>query len=108
MDALTTVPTTGSNAVANANLSQGQLVCIQGIGRTGQNPLYYYVVAVPASSVAKCKNNALCEQYGDRPIKRSKPAAGEACHAAAPGQYVGDCAKGWVSADALDVFSNGL
>ncbi|APP82118.1 hypothetical protein [Xanthomonas hortorum] len=108
VDALSTVPTTGSNAVANANLAQGQLVCVQGIGRAGQNPLYYYVVAIPASSVAKCKNNALCEKYGDRPIKRLKPAAGDACHAAAPGQYVGDCAQGWVSADALDVFSNGL
>ncbi len=108
VDALSTVPTTGSNAVANANLAQGQLVCIQGIGRAGQNPLYYYVVAIPASSVAKCKNNALCEKYGDRQIKRLKPTAGDACHAAAPGQYVGDCAQGWVSADALDVFSNGM
>ncbi|WP_205393502.1 hypothetical protein [Xanthomonas hydrangeae] len=100
--------TTGSNAAANANLAQGQLVCVQGIGRAGQNPLYYYVVAIPASSVAKCKNNALCEEYGDRPIKRLAPAAGDACHAAAPGQYVGDCAQGWVSANALDVFSNGI
>ncbi|OAX87764.1 hypothetical protein A7D16_14630 [Xanthomonas nasturtii] len=89
-------------------MTQGQLVCIRGIGRTGQNPLYYYAVAIPASSVAKCNNNTLCEKYGDRPIKRLRPSAGDACHAAAPGQYVGDCAQGWVAADALDVFSNGL
>ncbi|ETC89980.1 hypothetical protein XHC_0471 [Xanthomonas hortorum pv. carotae str. M081] len=108
VDALSAVPTTGSNASANANLAQGQLVCVQGIGRAGQNPLYYYVVAIPASSVAKCKDNALCEQYGDRPIKRLAPTAGDACHAAAPGQYVGDCVQGWVSANALDVFSNGI
>ncbi|MBB3812793.1 hypothetical protein FHY13_001099 [Xanthomonas arboricola] len=108
VDALSAVPTTGSNAVANANLAEGQLVCIQGIGRTGQNPLYYYVVAIPTTSVAKCKNNALCEKYGDRPIKRLKPSAGDACHATKSGQYAGDCAQGWVSADALDVFSNGL
>ncbi|MBB6572445.1 hypothetical protein [Xanthomonas arboricola] len=108
VDALSAVPTTGSNAVANVNLAQGQLVCVQGIGRTGQNPLYYYVVAIPTSSVAKCKNNALCEKYGGRAIKRLKPSAGDTCHVTAPGQYVGDCAQGWVSADALDVFSNGL
>lgn len=108
VDALNTVPTTGSSATANANLAQGQLVCVQAIGRAGQNPLYYYVVAIPADSVAKCKNNALCKTYGDRPIKRIKPASGDACHVAAPGQYVGSCAQGWVSADALDVFSNGL
>ncbi|MCC4585838.1 hypothetical protein LL962_01685 [Xanthomonas sp. NCPPB 1067] len=108
VDALSTVPTTGSSATANASLAQGQLVCVQAIGRAGQNPLYYYVVAIPADSVAKCKNNVLCKTYGDRPIKRMTPARGDACHAAAPGRYVGSCAQGWVSAEALDVFSDGL
>lgn len=72
VDALRAVPTTGSNAAANANLAQGQLVCIQGIGRAGQNPLYYYVVAIPqavsqnartmryASSMATGRSNAWC------------------------------------------------
>ncbi|APP76316.1 hypothetical protein [Xanthomonas vesicatoria] len=108
VDVLNVVPTTGSRATTNASLAQGQLVCIQAIGRAGQNPLYYYVAAIPADTIAKCKNNALCKTYGDRPIKQMKPASGESCHAAAPGQYVGNCAQGWVSADALDVFSNGL
>ncbi|MCC5069475.1 hypothetical protein [Xanthomonas campestris] len=108
VDALDAVPTTGSSVVARARLAQGQLVCIQAIGRAGQNPLYYYVIAIPADSVAGCKNNPACRTYGDRPIQRSKSATGESCHAAAPGQYVGDCAQGWVGADALDVFSNGI
>ncbi|MCC4617721.1 hypothetical protein LL972_17235 [Xanthomonas campestris pv. asclepiadis] len=108
VDVLDAVPTTGSNAIARARLAQGQLVCIQAIGRAGQNPLYYYVIAIPADSVAGCKNNPACGTYGDRPIQRSKSATGESCHAAAPGQYVGDCAQGWVGADALDVFSNGI
>ncbi|MEA9588522.1 hypothetical protein VC279_01765 [Xanthomonas sp. WHRI 10064A] len=108
VDVLNVVPTTGSSATATASLAQGQLVCVQAIGRAGQNPLYYYVAAIPVDSIAKCKNNALCKTYGDRPIKQMKPASGENCHAAAPGQYVGNCAQGWVSADALDVFSNGL
>ncbi|WP_426788548.1 hypothetical protein [Xanthomonas campestris] len=108
VDALDAVPTTGSSVVARARLAQGQLVCIQAIGRAGQNPLYYYVIAIPADSVAGCKNNPACRTYGDRPIQRSKSATGGSCHAAAPGQYVGDCAQGWVGADALDVFSNGI
>lgn len=106
--ALNAVPTTGSHATPRATLSQGQLVCVQGIARAGQNPMYYYVVAVPAESVAKCKGNALCKQYGDRPIKWTSPANGAACHAAAPGHYAGNCAQGWVSASALDVFSDGM
>lgn len=108
VDVLDAVPTTGSSVVARARLAQGQLVCIQAIGRAGQNPLYYYVIAIPADSVAGCKNNPACRTYGDRPIQRSKSATGGSCHAAAPGQYVGDCAQGWVGADALDVFSNGI
>ncbi|MFW3173818.1 hypothetical protein EX530_03800 [Xanthomonas phaseoli] len=108
VDLLNVVPTTGSSATATANLAQGQLVCVQAIGRAGQNPRYYYVTAIPADTIAKCKNNALCKTYGDRPIKQIKPERGEGCHAAAPGQSVGTCAQGWVSADALDVFSNGI
>ncbi|CCG35725.1 hypothetical protein ABVB18_05325 [Xanthomonas citri pv. mangiferaeindicae] len=108
VDLLNVVPSTGSSATATANLAQGQLVCVQAIGRAGQNPRYYYVAAIPASTIARCKNNALCKTYGDRQIKQIKRASGESCHPAAPGQYVGNCAQGWVSADALDVFSNGI
>ncbi|NIK08574.1 hypothetical protein FHY11_002084 [Xanthomonas arboricola] len=108
VDVLDAVPTTGSNAIARARLAQGQVVCIQAIGRAGQTPLYYYVIAIPADTVAQCKNNPACGTYGDRPIQRSSTAAGDSCHAAAPGQYVGECAQGWVGADALDVFSNGI
>ncbi|MCC4632161.1 hypothetical protein LL970_02680 [Xanthomonas dyei pv. eucalypti] len=103
-----TVPATGSTATATARLTQGQLVCVQGIARTGQNPRYYYVFAIPASSVAACNNATLCETYGDRPIKRLKPTGGAACRPAVQGRYVGDCAQDWVDADALDVFSNGI
>ncbi len=108
VDALNSVPTTGSDARPRARFAQGQFVCIQGIARAGQNPLYYYVIAVPTSSVAKCKGNALCSQYGDRPIQRTAPGTGDTCRATAPGMYAGDCAQGWVNASALDVFSNGM
>ncbi|KLD79291.1 hypothetical protein Y886_05415 [Xanthomonas hyacinthi DSM 19077] len=106
-DALDRVPTTGSNARPRARFAQGQFVCIQGIGRAGQQPLYYYVMAVPTGSVAKCNDNALCSN-GDRPIQRTVQGSGGACRVTAPGIYAGDCAQGWVSADTLDVFSNGM
>ncbi|MCF5962265.1 hypothetical protein L2196_05785, partial [Xanthomonas perforans] len=64
-DLLDAVPVTGSSATATANLAQGQLVCVQAIGRAGQNPRYYYVAAIPASTVARCENTALCRTYGD-------------------------------------------
>lgn len=108
VETLNAVPSTGSKASVTAKLSKGQLVCVQGIGRTGQNPLFYYVVAVPAATVGKCKGNTLCDTYGDRPITGLASTGGEACHAAAPGRYAGNCAQGWVSADVLDVFSNGM
>jgi len=108
VETLNAVPSTGSKVSVTAKLSKGQLVCVQGIGRAGQNPLFYYVVAVPAATVGKCKGNTLCDTYGDRPITGLANTGGEACHAAAPGHYAGNCAQGWVSADVLDVFSNGM
>lgn len=107
VETLDTVPTTGSKAMATARLSKEQLVCVQGIGRAGQNPMFYYVVAIPAATVGKCKGNVLCDTYGDRPIS-GLVSSGEACHVVALGQYAGNCARGWVSADVLDVFSNGM
>lgn len=103
-DALDRVPSTGSRAVATARFAQGQLVCVQAIGRAGQNPQYYFVTSVPASSVAACKaGSALCATYGDRPIQHLQRNRSQACLPAS-----GSCAQGWVSAKALDVFSNGL
>ncbi|MEG0185034.1 MAG: hypothetical protein RR704_16480 [Stenotrophomonas sp.] len=108
VETLDAVPGSGSKATVTATLSKGQLVCVQGIGRTGQNPLFYYVVAIPANTVGKCKDNALCDTYGDRPIDNRSAKGSDACHAAAPGRYAGNCAQGWVGADGLDVFSNGM
>jgi len=37
-----------------------------------------------------------------------KEMGSEACHVAGPGHYAGNCAQGWVSADVLDLFSDGM
>lgn len=108
VDALDVVPATGSHPATTATLAQGQLVCAQAIARAGQNPLYYYVVAVPAANVAHCKDSALCRTYGDRPIRHVRVPVGPACQIAGSGRVAASCAQGWVSADALDLFSNGM
>ena len=103
-EALDRVPSTGSKAVATARFAQGQLVCVQAIGRAGQNPQYYFVTSVPASSVAACKaGSPLCTTYGDRPIQHLQRDRSQPCLPASA-----QCAQGWVSAKALEVFSNGM
>lgn len=106
---LNTLPVTGSKAQVNAKLSQGQFVCVQATARTGQQPDYYYVIAIPVASVTACQGKPICSQYGDRPVNLlAQPKTGKACSPAANGQYHGDCAQGWVEPRKLDVFSNGL
>jgi hypothetical protein len=85
-----------------AILPKGQLVCIQAIARAGQQPEYFYVSTLHASAVAACKGNPLCEAYGDRPI--------ETLASATPCPVTGDaaCAAGWIDADAIEAFENGM
>jgi hypothetical protein len=106
---LNTLPVTGSKAQVNAKLSQGQFVCVQATARTGQQPAYYYVIAIPAATVSACQGKPICSQYGDRSISfAAQPKTGNACALATNGRYQGDCAQGWVDPQRLDVFSNGL
>lgn len=105
---LDTLPVTGSKVQDNATLARDQFVCVQATARSGQQPGYYYVVVIAPDDVAACRGKPICQQYGQRPVQlQAQPRTGAAC-AAASGQWQGDCARGWVSADALDVFSNGL
>lgn len=105
---LSEAPATGSKATTTAKLSEGQLVCVRAIARAGQNPSYYYVVAIPSSTVSQCKGNALCQRYGDRPIQLQAGTGKPICEVTAPGQYTDSCAQGWIASEALDVFSNGM
>lgn len=106
---LDTLPVTGSNAKPAAELASGQFLCVQAIARSGQNPAYYYVAAIPPSSIPACRDNAACARYGDRPVKREAPSAAKAaCTVDAQGVPQGDCARGWIEPGAIDAFSNGL
>ena len=83
----------------SAHLSKGQIVCINAIARAGQQPMYYFV---PSSSIKGCSGNALCELYGDRPVR----IFGDADSATGDGSM--SRASGWLDAESLDVFSLGM
>lgn len=106
---LDTLPVTGSKTRINAKLSQGQFLCVQATARAGQQPAYYYVIAIPTAGIAACQGKPICSRYGDRQIDFvARPRTGTACSPATGGRYQGDCAHGWVDAQRLDVFSDGL
>lgn len=83
-------------AEASGSLPGNQFVCIQASARQAQDPDYYYVQAMDPAQVAACHGDATCQEY--------LPAADAACTAARPQ----GCSQGWVTADALEVFSNGI
>jgi hypothetical protein len=96
------------DTVRRATLSKGQIVCIQAIARAGQQPMYLYVVALPAASIAACKDNPLCEMYGDRQVTWHAPHGDANCRMVANGRFEGACAAGWIYDKELEGFSEGM
>lgn len=86
-----------------AVLSKGQIVCIRAIGRAGQQPSYFYVSTMPMSDIALCKGNRLCDLYGDRAVQwHGSPTP------CPPPAMSSACAEGWIDADMVEAFENGL
>lgn len=105
--ALDTLPVTGSDARPNATLAQDQFLCVQAIARSGQQPAYYYAIAIAPEGVSACRDAPICERYGERPVRwEAQARTGVACNVEAPWQ--GDCARGWIEADVLEAFSDGI
>ena len=91
------LPTQAGAAHAHdATLADKQFVCIQAIARQGQTPTYYHVQAMDPAQVDACRDDATCADH--------RPPAGATCTIATPQ----GCASGWVKADTLEVFSNGI
>jgi hypothetical protein len=93
--------------LTRAVLGKGQLVCIQAIGRAGQEPAYFYVAAVPVADVARCRGNPLCFTYGDRPVNGWKTHAAK-CGIATNGRPTDACPQGWARREDIEDFSNGM
>lgn len=96
------------DTVRRATLGLGQIVCIQAIARAGQNPSYYYVTAVPVASIPKCKENKLCERYGDRETKWRVMRPTQKCTVDSFGKFSNGCASGWIDSSDLELFSEGI
>jgi hypothetical protein len=90
-----------------AVLAQGQLVCIQAVAGPGQDPSYFYVVAVPVADVPACRGNRLCVTYGDRAVAGWKGHSG-VCHIAADKRTSNACPQGWARREDIEDFSNGM
>lgn len=86
----------GAAQASGASLPDKQFVCIQAIAHQGQRAAYYHVRAMDPAQVDACRDDATCAEH--------RPAADAACTMATPQ----GCASGWVKADALEVFSNGI
>lgn len=93
--------------VTTAVLGQGQLVCIQATGSVGQDPSYFYVVAVPVANVAACRGNRLCSLYGDRHSKGWRLDT-KTCGIASNGRPTDACPQGWARREDIEDFSNGM
>jgi hypothetical protein len=99
----------GVQAKPTAKLQDKQIVCIQASAHKGKEPpQWHYVKAIPVASIAGCKNNDLCETYGDRVITEVQAVKDKPCALNAKGMYEGNCAAGWIKAEAFEEFSMGL
>jgi len=90
-----------------AKLREAQFVCIAADARkhAGER-LWLYVTAIPPESIPACKDREICGARGMPPVDWSGTAPKGQCRLD-HGHFV-DCAAGWVSASAVEEFSNGL
>jgi hypothetical protein len=91
-----------------AYFERGQFLCVLAEAGDSGDAYMYYVVEVPTQSVADCKESDLCKSYGNRAVKWNVPQTGQACHASGENQFEGMCAKGWIEAEKVEVFTMGL
>ncbi|MBB3227114.1 hypothetical protein FHW69_001715 [Luteibacter sp. Sphag1AF] len=97
----------GKGKKAIAALPHDQFVCIAATA-TKNDIQRYYVKALPTDIVDSCKGSDLCKSYNAQPVQWLGPRTGKACQHDSHGNYIGDCASGWVDKDDVEAFSMGL
>lgn len=90
-----------------AVFAAGQLVCIQAIGRAGQDASYFYVASVPVEDLRQCRGKRLCKTYGDRKAAGWQRDASD-CYLSPTGRPADACPQGWVDSEDIEDFSNGM
>ena len=107
-DLLDSLPVTGSKAAVNATVSGGQFLCVRATARAGQQPAYFYVSPLPPAEVDACRDQETCNRYGARPVLRGAMRTTGKCAVDHAGRINAQCFRGWISAGAVEPFSNGL
>jgi hypothetical protein len=91
-----------------AKVRDKQFICISATAYGARGPEWYYVTAIPVSSVEPCTHSAACEDPGDLPIQWEVQPPASTCHLGSNDRYEGACPSGWVSSDEINQFSMGL
>lgn len=91
-----------------AKVRDKQFICISATAFGARGPEWYYVTAIPVSSVEPCTHSAVCEDPGNLPIQWEVQPPASTCHLGSNDQYEGACPSGWVSSDEINQFSMGL
>ena len=107
-DLLDSLPVTGSKVAVNAAVSSGQFLCVRATARAGQQPAYFYVSPLPPTEVDACRDQETCNRYGARPVLPGAMHMTGECTVDDAGKISAECFRGWISADEVEPFSNGL
>ncbi len=99
------VATTGTEGKTEGLLAPEQLVCIQAAAQVNSTDMEYYVIALPMDSGPECKGEELCKKPEPLPESYQKTMA--SCQADNKKDYAG-CPQGWVFANEMEAYSNGL
>lgn len=107
-DLLSTLPVTGSEAGVNATVSSGQFLCVRATARAGQQPAYFYVSPMRPDEIDACRNQETCKRFASRPVIAGTMRVTGECTVDNAGRTSAQCFRGWIHADAVEPFSNGL
>lgn len=99
------VATTGTDGKAEGVLAPNQLVCIKAAAQVNATDMEYYVMALPMDYGPECKGEELCKK--PQPLAKEYQAAMANCKPDSQNGYLG-CPQGWVLANEMEGYSNGL
>ncbi|ELT49162.1 hypothetical protein F9K88_16720 [Brucella intermedia] len=99
------VATTGTEGKTEGELAPNQLVCIRAAAQVGMHETEYFVMALPMDYGPECKGGELCKKPAPLPTRYQSIMA--KCRQDSIKGYI-DCPQGWVFADDMEAYSNGL
>ncbi len=96
----------GSDQNVVATLTEDQLVCIKATAKTGISDAEYFIMAMPIDRFDKCDGvDVLCRVSA--PLPEPYRTTMDNCKQLKSGE-ISSCPQGWVQADAIEPYPNGL